>query len=132
MGGIFGYELNPETLTKEEREEIKEQIVQYKKYEGLIREGNYYRLSNPCEDPYAAWLFTSENGDKALLNVVILENHSNMAVNYVKLKGLKPDTIYEDTASGKKYYGSALMEAGIPMPAEKEEYPAYRIELAAR
>lgn len=129
MGGIFGYELNPETLTKEEKEEIKEQIVQYKKYEELIRKGNYYRLSNPCEDPYAAWLFISENSDRALLNVVILENHSNMAVNYVKLKGLKPDAIYEDTGSGKKYYGSALMEAGIPMPVEKEEYPAYQMEL---
>lgn len=132
MGGIFGYELDPKTLTKEEREEIKKQIVQYKKYEELIRKGNYYRLSNPGKDPYAAWLFTSENGDRALLNVVVIENHSNMAVNYVKLKGLRPDAVYEDAGSGKKYYGSALMEAGIPMPIEKEEYPSYQIELTAR
>lgn len=131
MGGIFGYELDPGTLTKEEREEIKEQILQYKKYAELIQKGDFYRLSNPFADPYAAWMFASENKDMALINVVILENHGNTAVNYVRLKGLKPDTIYEDAGSRKRYYGSALMEAGIPMPAEKEEYPAYQMELIA-
>lgn len=126
MAGTFGYELNPDVLTKEEKEEIKEQIASFKKNEALIRKGDYYRLSNPFEDEYAAWMFVSENADEALLNVVMLKMHGNMTVNYVKLKGLKADAVYKDEETGQCYYGSALMEAGLPMPAELLEYPAYQ------
>ncbi|MDE6662691.1 MAG: alpha-galactosidase [Lachnospiraceae bacterium] len=126
MAGTFGYELNPDTLTKEEKEEIKEQIAYFKKNEALIRTGDYYRLSNPFKDEYAAWMFVSENADEALLNVVMLQMHGNMTVNYVKLKGLKADELYKDEETGQCYYGSALMEAGIPMPVELVEYPAYQ------
>ncbi len=129
MAGTFGYELDPEKLTEEERDEIREQVRQYKSYAELIQGGTYYRLSNPLEDVYAAWMFVSESGDRALLNVVMLEIHGNMAVNYVKLRGLKKDAVYEDAATGKCYYGSALMGAGIPMPVRQEEYPAYQMEL---
>lgn len=131
MAGMLGYELDLGKLTEEEKEEIKEQIRQYKKHEALIRTGNYYRLSDPFTDEYAAWLFVSENGRKALLSVVMLETHGNMAVNYVKLKGLRQDAVYEDPLTGKKYYGSALMEAGIPLPVRQGEYLAYQMEFFA-
>lgn len=129
MAGTFGYELAPEKLSKEEKEEIKEQIRQYRKYAMLIQTGKYYRLSDPFSEPYAAWMFVSEDGQQALVNVVMLEIHGNMTVNYVKLKGLLADALYEDVTTGKCYYGSALMEAGIPMPVEMGEYLAYQIEL---
>lgn len=157
MAGTFGYELDPAKLSAEEKEEIREQIRQYKQYAQLIQNGNYYRLSNPSEKSYAAWMYVSEDGEEALLNVVMLENHGNMTVDYVKLKGLMPDAAYEVTAEygdidcGKAiagngnatgcetgtdngntvarrcYYGSALMEAGLPMPVRMKEYPAYQI-----
>lgn len=129
MAGTFGYELAPEKLSQEEKEEIKEQIRQYRKYARLVQTGSYYRLSDPFSEPYAAWMFVSEDGKQALANVVMLEIHGNMTVNYVKMKGLLPDELYEDAATGKSYYGSALMEAGIPIPVEMGEYPAYQIEL---
>lgn len=129
MAGTFGYELNPEKLTEEEKAEIKEQVKQYKKYAELIQKGNYYRLSDPFHDAEAAWMFVSENQEQALVNVVMLEIHGNMTVTYVKLKGLEADAVYEDAGSGKCYYGSALMEAGLPMPVEMGEYRAYQIEL---
>ena len=126
MAGTFGYELNPDVLTREEKEEIKEQIAYFKKNEALIRTGDYYRLSNPFKDEYAAWIFVSEYADEALLNVVMLKMHGNMTVNYVKLKGLAADALYKDEETGRCYYGSALIEAGLPMPAEFLEYPAYQ------
>ena len=128
MAGTFGYELATDSLSEEEKEEIKIQIVQYKKYEELIQNGNYYRLSNPFHDACAAWMFASEDKKRALLNVVLLENHGNMTITYVKLKGLASDALYEDAETGERYYGSALMEGGLPMPAEKVEYPAYQKE----
>ncbi len=129
MAGVFGYELDICKLTPEQKEEVKEQIGQYRKYAGLIGRGDYYRLSNPFRDEIAAWLFVSEDRGRALLSVVMLEVHGNMTVNYVKLKGLEADSIYEDTESGRCYYGSALMEAGLAMPIELGEYRAYQIEL---
>lgn len=129
MAGTFGYELAPEKLSEEEKEEIKEQIIQYKKYAELIQQGNYYRLSNPFQDAYAAWMFVSENGQQVLFNVVMLETHGNMTVSYVKLKGLEPDAVYEDVRTGRCYSGSALMRAGIPIPVEMGEYLAYQIEM---
>lgn len=111
------------------RAEVREQVSLYKRYAQLICQGNYYRLSDPFRDAYAAWIFVSEDRKQALINVVMLENHSNMAVSYVKLKGLKADAVYEETESGRRYYGSALMEAGLTMSIEKKEYPAYQIGL---
>ncbi|MDE6203700.1 MAG: alpha-galactosidase, partial [Lachnospiraceae bacterium] len=128
MAGTFGYELDPQKLSKEEKEEIKEQVCQYKKHAELIRRGDYYRLSDPYKESFAAWMFVSEDKSKALVNIVMLEVHGNMLVEYVRLKGLQPDEIYEDTETGRCYYGSALMEAGIPLPAEMGEYLAYQME----
>ena len=58
----------------------------------------------------------------------MLENHGNMNVQYVKLKGLNPNTVYEVAATEKRYYGSALMQAGIPMPVQQGEYLSYQME----
>lgn len=129
MAGCFGYELDTGKLSIEEKEEIKEQIRKYKKYACLIQNGNYYRLSDPFVDSCAAWMFGTEDRRQVLLNVVMLETHGNMTICYVKLKGLNPDAVYQDTDTGKCYYGSALMEAGIPMPAQMGEYLSYQIEL---
>lgn len=129
MAGTFGYELDPAKLTEAEKREVREQIRKYKDYAELIREGEYYRLSNPFEDAYGAWMFVSEDMERALVNVVMLEIHGNMTVNYVKLKGLEASALYEDLATGKCYHGNALMEAGVPMPVEMGEYLAYQIEL---
>lgn len=128
MAGTFGYELDPQKLSEEEKKEVRDQICQYKKYAELIRRGEYYRLSDPYKEPFAAWMFASEDKSQALVNVVMLEVHGNTLVEYVKLKGLLPDEVYEEANTGKCYYGSALMEAGIPLPAEMGEYLAYQIE----
>ncbi len=132
VAGAFGYELDPGELTDEERDEIRRQIRQYKKHEELIRKGDYFRLSDPFQDTYAAWQFTSKDKDRVLLNVVMLEVHGNMPVTYVKLRGLQGDMVYEDVDTGKRYYGSALMEAGMPMPMEPGEYLAWQVELTAK
>ncbi len=129
MAGTFGYELDPGNLSREEKEEIRKQICEYKKYAELIQKGDYYRLSDPFCDAYGAWMFVSEDREEALVHVVMLEVHGNMPVNYVPVKGLIADAVYEDADTGRCYYGSALMEAGIPMPADLGEYPAYQITL---
>lgn len=131
MAGTFGYELDPGKLSDREKEEIREQVEQYRKYEELIRKGDYRRLSDPFRDSYAAWEFVSGDGERVLLNVVMLEVHGNMPVSYVKLRGLKADRVYREADTGRSYHGSALMTAGLPLPVEPGEYRAYQMELTA-
>ena len=129
MAGTFGYELDPAKMTDEERREIRKQIVEYKKYAQLVQNGLYYRLSNPFAEEIGAWEFASEDGKEVLVNVVMLEIHGNMTVNYVKMKGLCVGQFYKDSNTGKIYPAEALMEVGIPMPLEFGEYKAYQIYL---
>ena len=131
MAGTFGYELNLGKLSEEEKQEIRLQVEEYRKFAPLIQTGLYYRLSDPAREEYAAWAFVSEDQKEVLLNVVLQEIHGNMTVNYVKLQGLKCSAIYRDTETGKSYNGAALMEAGIPMPVKMGEFKAYQMHLTA-
>lgn len=126
MAGTFGYELNPALLSEEEKQTIREQIQTYRKYERLINEGTYWRLSNPFEDEVSAWMSVSREQDRALVSVVRLVSEANPATVYIRLRGLKPDAVYLEENSGKQYFGAALMAAGIPLPAFTHEYEAYQ------
>jgi alpha-galactosidase len=127
MAGMFGYELDPKDLSEEEKEEIRQDIRDYKEIESIVRTGLYYRLTNPFEAQVGAWEFVSEDGKDVLVSAVMLEVHGNMTANYIRLKGLKADAMYRDLESGKVYPANALMQVGIPMPIEMGEYLAYRI-----
>jgi alpha-galactosidase len=127
MAGMFGYELDPKYLSEEEKTEIRQNIKDYKEIEAIVRTGLYYRLTNPFEQEVGAWEFVSEDGKDVLVSAVMLEIHGNMTANYIRLKGLTPDAMYRDLASGKVYPANALMQVGIPMPIEMGEYLAYQI-----
>ena len=126
MAGTFGYELDPGMLTEDEKQEIRSQIEQYHRYAPLIQNGRYYRLTNPFVSEAGAWEFVSEDQKEVLFQAVMLEIHGNMTVNYVRLKGLKRDCLYQEQTSGRVYAADALMETGIPLPTAFGEYQAYQ------
>ena len=129
MSGTFGYELNLMKLSEEEKQEIREQIAEYKSYAPIIQNGLYYRLSDPTTEEICAWEFVHTNEkeqSKVLLNVVMQAIHGNMTVNYVKLQGLEETAVYREEKSGKRYTGAALMYGGMPLPIEPGEYQAYQ------
>ena len=129
MSGTFGYELNPALLNAKEKAEIRAQLAQYREYQELICEGDYYRLSNPFQDNFAAWMVVSDDRSKALVSVIRLTAEANPPAAYVTLKGMEEDAFYREKTTGKVYPGAALMEAGILLPAAVSEYEAYQIEL---
>lgn len=129
MSGTFGYELNLMKLSEEEKQEIREQIAEYKSYASIIQNGLYYRLSNPTTEEICAWEFVhtdEKEQSKVLLNIVMQVIHGNMTVNYVKLQGLEETAVYREEKSGKRYIGAALMYGGMPLPIEPGEYQAYQ------
>jgi alpha-galactosidase len=128
MAGTFGYELDLNKISDSEKETVKQQIKDCKKYWNLTHGGLYYRLTNPTVNrEYAAWESVSEDKSEALLSIVTLDSHCNAPVNYVKLKGLDEDATYIDEESTKEYTGAMLMYGGYPIPANIGEYKALQL-----
>lgn len=148
MAGTFGYELDLTQLTDSQKDEIRQQIQDYKKYWKLIHHGTCYRLYDPERDTEAAaWCFVSEDQKEILLNVVSLNAHGNAPLVYIRCRGLLPDAGYHcveekrqvrpwtgseprrdrKQMEGRCFTGSALMHAGIPVPMELGEYGAMQL-----
>ena len=152
MAGTFGYELDLELLTETEKEEVKQQIRDYKNYWELINQGTYYRLHDPGTDrETAAWCFVSRDQTEMLLNVVSLDAHGNAPISYIRCRGLLPEGAYRCEAEkrdvkpytgaeprvdhkcieGRVFDGNALMHAGVPIPMELGEYGAMQLYFKA-
>ena len=132
MAGSFGYELDLNLLSEEEKKAVKEQIVCYKKDWNLIHNGQYYRLHQPNIDTeMGAWAFVSEDKKEAIVNVVSLTTHGNPPVNYIKCKGLDEDVQYQLQETGDIYEGSMLVHIGIPIPVLTKEYHAWQYHFTA-
>ena len=122
MAGSFGYELDLNTLSHDEKQEVKEQIVRFKKDGPLIHNGLYYRLSDSLNDKYAMWGFVSEDKKEVLVHGVIFRTEPNRTQYLAKLQGLLPDTNYRLAENGEVYKGSALMNGGILLPKSWGDY----------
>lgn len=116
MSGSFGYELDLNTLSEEEKNAVIEQNKRFKKYGPLIHNGRYYRLSNPMTDKFAIWSFVSENSGEVLVHGMIFRTEPNMTRYSVKLRGLIPNKKYVVDGDNTIYTGKALMEGGILLP----------------
>jgi alpha-galactosidase len=127
MSGSFGYELDLNTLSDEEKAEVTKQIGRFKKYGPLIHNGNYYRLSNPNIDKFALWAYVSEDKSEALVHGMIFKTESNMLRYNAKLRGLNPDKNYILLGTENVYSGKALLEGGILLPKSLGDY--FPIEL---
>ena len=124
MAGSFGYELDLNTLSDSEKQEVRKQITRFKKYGRLIHNGLYYRLSDPMNDKFAVWEFVSEDKKEVLVNGVIFRTEPNRTQYLIKLRGLLPDADYRLDNSGVVYKGSALMNGGILLPKSwGDNYP---------
>ncbi len=124
MAGSFGYELDLNTLSDSEKQEVREQITRFKKYGRLIHNGLYYRLSDPMNGKSAVWEFVSEDKKEVLVNGVVFRTEPNRTQYLIKLRGLLPDADYRLDNNGGVYKGSALMNGGILLPRSwGDNYP---------
>ena len=117
MAGSFGYELDITKMTDEEKALVREQVAAYHKYYDLIQGGDYYRLINPTEskgtmDCASAWAFVSPDKRECLATYVVIRTQLGVS-RFMHLRGLDPEKIYVDKATGAKYSGALLMSAGL-------------------
>lgn len=127
MSGSFGYEMDLNLITDEEKEKVKEQINTYKKLQPIIHNGLYYRLSSPITDSYTAWQFVSTDLKETLVNIVVTKVFANKPHLVVKLKGLDENKKYIVEGEDKIYTGSMLMNGGIKLKNPNGNYPSYQL-----
>lgn len=128
MSGTFGYELNPDLLSPEEKEEVKAQIADFHRFEPLIAGGDYYRLEKEeTGEDLAGWMFVSPDRKEALLCLAAVHVRANAVFPFVRLQGLDPEKTYRREDTGDCITGAALMYGGISFPQFKGDYPAVRV-----
>ncbi len=119
MGGNFGYELDLNKLTDEERTAVKEQIADYNKYQNLVQTGDLYRLISPFKNRlHSAWEYVSPDKSEALLTFVVMRREIYSRYYFIKLRGLDPEKMYLSSADGRIYSGALLMNGGVSMVHE--------------
>lgn len=111
--GCFGYEMDLDILTEEEKEEVKEQIQYYKRIRKLIMEGTFYRLISPFERDEAAWMVVSEDKRHALVGYYRMRQPANAPLKRLILKGLDENLCYKIKETGLEAGGDELMRAGM-------------------
>ena len=100
-------------MTEEERHLVKVQITFYNKWKKVIATGDFYRLVNPfLQENYCATEIVSNDKNKAIVTFVVLRAKFHTMIN-IKLKGLDADKKYICEQTGREYYGSTLMNAGL-------------------
>ena len=130
MCGTFGYELDATHLNAEEQEICREQSGLFRQYYPLIIKGDYYRLTNPFEPGnMTAWQHVSKDRSESLLSVVVTNLTCNGPQEYIRAKGLDPNAMYSINGGTEVYSGSALMNAGLPINREVEEYSSFQFYL---
>ena len=111
--GTFGYELDLNTLTADEQEEVKEQIAFMKQYRQLFQFGTFYRLQSPFEHNTSAWMVVSDDRKEAIVGWYRVLNGVNLPYTRLRLKGLCEDLPYKVDGESGIHYGSELMNAGL-------------------
>lgn len=113
--GTFGYEMNLNTLTEQEKNQIKENIKFYKQNAKLIHDGLFYRLISPfdCDKNLVSWMVVSEDKKEALLAIYNILYRPNCGYNKILLKGLNPDFKYYISGIEEIYNGDELMNVGF-------------------
>lgn len=99
--------------------------TQYKDIRNVIQKGEMYRLASPFEGRNTSWEFVYE--DRVVLTYYTIRARSTLGKTCVKLCGLDETAKYIDTASGKSYSGSYLMNVGLYFEDKKDYSSAFLV-----
>ncbi len=113
LWGTFGCELDPNTLTEEEKTIIRGQVADYHRFYDLLHYGDLYRVTTPFENAFrCAWEMVSPDKREMLFtNVTMRFSHNRKYI--VRFKGLNPALTYRLEETGEEFSGAFLMNAGL-------------------
>jgi alpha-galactosidase len=98
--GVLGYELDPTTLTDEDRTVVAGQVAYYKARRELFQSGRFLRLRSPFEGDgnETAWMSVSADRKRAVVGHYRVLNRPNPGPSRLRLRGLDPAASYRVSA----------------------------------
>jgi alpha-galactosidase len=136
--GLLGYELDPTTLTADDRRAVADQIAFYKTHRELFQRGRFVRLRSPFEDGgnQTAWMVVAPDASRAIVGYYQVLNRPVPAADRLRLRGLEPDTVYRVSgwpdvhdplvrANAGPRGGDDLMRVGLSLGADRHEAGAW-------
>lgn len=129
MSGRLGMELQPKDMTKDELEQTRRAIADYKLIRPIVQLGDLYRLQSPYDKTgVASIMYVTPQKDRAAFFWWKTESMAGEQLPRAIMDGLDPDKTYrikelnrvDDKPlpfEGKTFTGRALMQIGLAMPA---------------
>ena len=128
LAGSFGYEMDLNKISEEEKEMVKEQVAAMHDYYELTHEGLYYRLTGLKKQDFMAWEFVAEDQSRALLTIVKTDAEGNMLPVHTKVCGLAEDKLYRCSLDQEVRLGRTWNRAGLTLHQVLGEYESIRVE----
>lgn len=122
LWGVTGYETDITSLSADERETLKKQTRDLKKYQPLLLSGDLFRLDGLYKKEYA-FAVVSKDKTEFLFDYISVGKKRNVSV---KLFGLNENCVYTDEA-GNGYSGKTLMQDGLKLQCTDKGKYCYSI-----
>ncbi|MCY0879676.1 MAG: alpha-galactosidase [Firmicutes bacterium] len=90
----LGYELDLRKLSRQELDEIRQQIRFYRQMRDLVQHGTFYRLASPWRDNSAGWMFVASGAQEALVIWINQWAEVSGPIRWLRLRGLDPTQDY--------------------------------------
>ncbi|MFF1809698.1 alpha-galactosidase [Streptomyces sp. NPDC058251] len=118
IAGVLGIGANIRHWTPRQRAEATEWIARYKEIRDIVHHGEVSLLGSP-DDPTCGIQYEEPGGARLVVtawNTGPLDGAPLVPgrAARLRLRGLRPDAVYTDTATGTRYGGAYLIHSGLP------------------
>ncbi|MER6573423.1 alpha-galactosidase [Streptomyces sp. NPDC001093] len=118
MAGVLGVGADIRHWTPEQRAEAARWIARYKEIRDVVHHGEVRLLGSPA-DPTCGVQFEERGGARVVVtawNTGPLDGAPLVPGRpaRLRLRGLAPESVYTDTATGTRYSGAYLLHSGLP------------------
>lgn len=109
IGGALGYEMHLPQASDNVKNEIKQQIQKYRKYEKLIFEGDYYSIFSPFDSNYSAYCYVSKDKNRLLLTFLQSDKEQPREI-VIPLNMIDDNCEYIERINNEKYTSKQLQD----------------------
>ncbi|MEV5007409.1 alpha-galactosidase [Streptomyces sp. NPDC056159] len=118
IAGVLGIGADIRHWTPEQRAEAARWVARYKEIRDVVHHGEVHLLGSP-EDPTCGVQYEEQGGARLVVtawNTGPLDGAPLVPgrAARLRLRGLRPDAVYTDTATGTCYSGAYLIHSGLP------------------
>ncbi|GED89799.1 alpha-galactosidase [Streptomyces sp. 6-11-2] len=122
IAGVLGIGADIRHWTTEQRAEAAEWIARYKEIRDVVHHGEVHLLGSPT-DPTCGVQYEERGKLSGARLVVTAWNTGPLdgaplvpgRAARLRLRGLRPESVYTDTATGTRYSGAYLIHSGLPL-----------------